>query len=874
MSFDWEFEEEPPPGDPPRPDGASSGPRRFLRRWGPRLLALLAIITLGAVLWHRQRQHLVREAETQLRAVVDLELQAIADRDAEILRRLQDPGDRIWRERQVARYALPGQPAFVPVPGLEPSERSPEIREIALTGRRAEVHLVRWFQDPLAADPEPLSFGLLWRYRQDERGDWFHVAPADEVLDAQRTLSATVQISGVQKHVVGFTALGQTGGLGDGAAEGDRYLVESAMYSPRLAVHATPEEARLLQSKVDGLAELLRRACQTLSCPNGAAYRLDFADIPQPQISGGRWSLPALYLAGIPNTQASIDAWERALGRWLLEALARTQAEGLERRILYWKLVERIQAQLGLRPQETPDVQPLARALAEDRQHAPGEVWVAEYALATADDNDSPLYEAEAAALLDLLAERTGEAGLSQLPAALRRHFSPPESGLFDAFELDADEFTAAWFDRLSQLTGVPVTPFSTFPPAPASGQWLAPPPDPSSPARPPGDQVAMICDGRVWVGNADGSEMQPLTAEGEQFAMPFWSPDGRWLAVRWLHAPVSGWGALYLLAADGGSGRLLTDDPLADSWLYHWSPDGHMIIFSDRTSVLGKRLESGPARLLPGLPVWSPDGSQLVYSSLASARVMSAGADWADAREIAAGPAFFSADPWSPDGQRLALDVYGGNVHDNIVGIYDLASQRLDPLFTPVELAQALDSVQGEVLTNLSEPVDMTAGEPRYISSGGWSADGSRLLARVAAGNSGAGDDWSRLLLVVPADGGPARLVAYTRGLYLTAFQWSPQDPAQLLVRWTGRGQNPAGPNGFLFDLDAGLLYSATQVSDVNWSPDGAWAALSGPAGIDIVEKDGQRRFVLAPEAFGGAQRCDSLAWNPVADLSHVGED
>jgi hypothetical protein len=248
--------------------------------------------------------------------------------------------------------------------------------------------------------------------------------------------------------------------------------------------------------------------------------------------------------------------------------------------------------------------------------------------------------------------------------------------------------------------------------------------------------------------------------------------------------------------------------------------------------------------------------------------------ADWADAHDIAAGPAFFSADPWSLDGQRLALDVYAGNVHDNIVGIYDLASQRLDPLFTPVELAQALDGVQGEVLTNLPEPVDMTAGEPRYISSGGWSADGSRLLARVAAGDSGAGDAWSRLLLVVPAGGGPARIVAYVQALYLTAFQWSPQDPAQLLLRWTGRGQNPPGPNGFLLDLDAGLLYSATQVSDVSWSPDGAWAALSGAAGIDIVAKDGQRRFVLAPEALGGAERCHSLAWNPVADLSHVGED
>src|SRR5262249_57232387 len=62
---------------------------------------------------------------------------------------------------------------------------------------------------------------------------------------------------------------------------------------------------------------------------------------------------------------------------------------------------------------------------------------------------------------------------------------------------------------------------------------------------------------------------------------MPRWSPDGQWLA---LDSRKEGQSEIYVIAADGGPLRRITDHP-ANDFVPSWSRDGKWIYFtSDRS--------------------------------------------------------------------------------------------------------------------------------------------------------------------------------------------------------------------------------------------------------------------------------------------------
>jgi Tol biopolymer transport system component len=111
----------------------------------------------------------------------------------------------------------------------------------------------------------------------------------------------------------------------------------------------------------------------------------------------------------------------------------------------------------------------------------------------------------------------------------------------------------------------------------------------------------------RLYVMDADGSNVRQIpSAAGSNF-WPEWSPDGTrilFLSSR----PPRGWWTMYIVNADGTGERQLSDDSacLSHISLPKWTPDGSRLLIPPRTGN----------RSYEYAPVWSPDGSQVAFAS------------------------------------------------------------------------------------------------------------------------------------------------------------------------------------------------------------------------------------------------------------------
>jgi len=87
----------------------------------------------------------------------------------------------------------------------------------------------------------------------------------------------------------------------------------------------------------------------------------------------------------------------------------------------------------------------------------------------------------------------------------------------------------------------------------------------------------------QVWLMGADGSDARAITTRGN-WQQPFWSPDGRQLAVS---AKVDGSHfRILVMGADGGDVRPIRQPTGADNVHPAWSPDSRSIVF---TSGMGE---------------------------------------------------------------------------------------------------------------------------------------------------------------------------------------------------------------------------------------------------------------------------------------------
>ena len=211
---------------------------------------------------------------------------------------------------------------------------------------------------------------------------------------------------------------------------------------------------------------------------------------------------------------------------------------------------------------------------------------------------------------------------------------------------------------------------------------------------------------GTIWVAPMDGSEEpRPFTAGERRDGMPRWSPDGRLLAFVSNRGGEKTPNNLYVIPAEGGEARQLTDRKEGVD-AFAWSPDSTRIAFASRcrdaaydeeddkkraprrVTRLFYKLDSvgwttdrrthlfvvdvagGEPRQVTdgdcedGDPQWTPDGRRIVFTSLRGerwdtelvTRMYVVDAEGGDAEQLTGDDASFDTPVFSPDGSLLAF--------------------------------------------------------------------------------------------------------------------------------------------------------------------------------------------------------------------------
>lgn len=331
----------------------------------------------------------------------------------------------------------------------------------------------------------------------------------------------------------------------------------------------------------------------------------------------------------------------------------------------------------------------------------------------------------------------------------------------------------------------------------------------------------------------------------------------------------------IYLVDADGSDLTRLTNDPGGDL-SPAWSPDGKRIAFV-RTSVDGTESSktfihvmnadgTGQTRLAEGFsPFWSPDGERIAFLAQQGENtevwnpdlyVMTAdGADQtnltkSDAQETIGfsfgGSAF--ANPWSPDGKRLAFSratYEPGDAEGQVEATIEIYVMNAD----------------GSGQKRLTDKQGMFVG---------WSPDGRKVLFISSAGMTGSEEEMYQLY-VIGADGSGEKLLLELPGQNPQGFPaWSP-DGARIaytadrggkdiiyVMNADGSGATP---------VTSGAGEGCDGLYGTSWSPDGQQLAFArgcwdGDAEVWVVNADGTGERHVAGTA--GA-RPTRAALNPV---------
>ena len=180
----------------------------------------------------------------------------------------------------------------------------------------------------------------------------------------------------------------------------------------------------------------------------------------------------------------------------------------------------------------------------------------------------------------------------------------------------------------------------------------------------------------QVYVLDLETQETQALTEGEANNYDPAWSPDGTQIAFISDRSPLSEYGTLWLMDADGTHQRSLLEEGNYIEMGPSWSPDGTRIaIESNRPGKVGinpeifivdvasgelTNLTQDPA--FEANPAWSPDGAQIAFVSDRSgnAEIWVVNVDGSGLRQVTNSPTVGEWRPaWSPDGRSLAYESF-----------------------------------------------------------------------------------------------------------------------------------------------------------------------------------------------------------------------
>jgi Tol biopolymer transport system component len=203
-----------------------------------------------------------------------------------------------------------------------------------------------------------------------------------------------------------------------------------------------------------------------------------------------------------------------------------------------------------------------------------------------------------------------------------------------------------------------------------------------------------------IWVTNPDGTGRRNLTRDAAEDTDPAWSPDRRRIVYASTPSRCQGSGCqedLYVIGRDGRNRRRLTNTP-QDEHGPDWSPDGGHIAYTRSgkgdSGVWVMAADGGGQRRLtddPAFPPdWAPDGDRLLYlreaRSGANPRLYVINADGSGRQRIGNAQVWGSSARWSPDGTRIALTKQDAIwvVNADGSGLRRLTQSAAYPFWTP----------------------------------------------------------------------------------------------------------------------------------------------------------------------------------------------
>jgi len=219
--------------------------------------------------------------------------------------------------------------------------------------------------------------------------------------------------------------------------------------------------------------------------------------------------------------------------------------------------------------------------------------------------------------------------------------------------------------------------------PAPQTGKSVESPSAPSDPI--PGRLQEVPLDGRgggviaysvtsskdenqIFLVNGDGSGQRKITGVSGRACGPDWSPDGSRIAF-YNHFNDQTW-SLFVMRADGGDVRRLTNTPSVWDAVPRWSPKGTMIAFSRTYPGDGYRSEiwtvpaagGFPRRLGAGPgngPCWSKGGDKILFFAPvgSASEIFEMDADGSRPRPLTHLGAETVWPKYSPDNSRIAFE-------------------------------------------------------------------------------------------------------------------------------------------------------------------------------------------------------------------------